>query len=256
MIASNIYLKEISLQVKDWSNNDMELSEIRRRRLAQIIDTRFKGIASDLAAAIGRDSSYVSRIFTEKLEHRRNLGEGLARDIEALLGLAEHSLDDASLLDEAHGGSTPGIAYDNIAPIRPISKQAMVPVISWVTAGSWCEAVDNFSVGDAEMWLPCPIPCSARTYALRVVGDSMTSPYPNEKSYPEGVIIFVDPDKNYENGSRVIAKVPETNEVTFKKLVMDSGRMYLKPLNPAYPTMDITRELHVCGVVIASFSIE
>lgn len=255
-MASTIYHPGISQEVKGWSNLWMKTSDIRRARLAQIIASQFNGVAAELALKIGRDASYISRIFTQKAEHRRNIGEDLARDIEIKLGLAPGSLDDSALLTPVHMLNESMPTYANIAPTRPVSNQSMVPVISWVLAGQWCEAIDNFAPGDSDDWLPCPVFCGPRTYALRVVGDSMTSPYPHERSYPEGVTIFVDPDKSYENGSRVIAKVPATNEVTFKKLVMDSGRVFLRPLNPAYPTIDITSEMHICGVIIGSFSAE
>ena len=133
----------------------------------------------------------------------------------------------------------------------------IIPVISWVKAGEFCEVIDNFEPGDSDEWVPCPVlGASNKTYALRVIGDSMTSPYPGQRSYPEGTIISVDPEREYINGSRIIAKDPETGEATFKQYVLESGRHYLKPLNPQYKIIEITGELHVCGVVIASYQAE
>lgn len=132
----------------------------------------------------------------------------------------------------------------------------MVPVISKVAAGSFCEAIDEFPVGHADEYLPCPSPHGPRTFALVVDGDSMTSPYPTEKSYPHGTICFFDPDKAYSNGSKVVAKLPSSNEVTFKRLVMDSGRTYLMPLNPRYEAIDISSEIHICGTLIGSYNRE
>lgn len=132
-------------------------------------------------------------------------------------------------------------------------RAGRVPVISYVTAGSWCEAVDNFQPGNADEWLPCPTSHGPHTFALEIDGDSMTSPYPNEKSYPHGTVCFFDPDKQAVNGSKVVAKIPGKNEVTFKKLVIDAGRTYLMPLNPKYDPIQVTEELHICGVLIGSF---
>jgi SOS-response transcriptional repressor LexA len=128
-----------------------------------------------------------------------------------------------------------------------------VPLISWVRAGVWCEAIDNYAVGDAESWWPCPVPHGKHTYALRVQGDSMTSPYPGQRSYPEGTIIYVDPDVAVVSGCRVIAKLPNTNEATFKEYRFDSGKHFLKPLNPQYQTIEINEETQFCGVVIGQF---
>lgn len=125
-----------------------------------------------------------------------------------------------------------------------------VPLISWVQAGAWCEA--NFELHDGESWLSCPVPISENGYALKVLGDSMTNPGPG-RSYPTGCIIFVDPDAETKTGDRVIARVPRTNEATFKVLVEDAGRQFLRPINPQYPIIDITEETHICGKVVGSF---
>ncbi|WP_449439557.1 S24 family peptidase [Pseudomonas migulae] len=125
-----------------------------------------------------------------------------------------------------------------------------VPLISWVQAGAWCEA--NFELHDGETWLSCPVAISGSGYALRVLGDSMTNPGPG-RSYPTGCIIFVDPEAESKTGDRVIARVPRTNEATFKVLVEDAGRQFLKPINPQYPIIDITEETHICGKVVGSF---
>ncbi|AZF46770.1 LexA family transcriptional regulator [Pseudomonas sp. R2-7-07] len=125
-----------------------------------------------------------------------------------------------------------------------------VPLISWVQAGAWCES--NFELHDGESWLSCPVPISESGYALKVMGDSMTNPGPG-RSYPTGCIIFVDPEAETKTGDRVIARVPRTNEATFKVLVEDAGRQFLRPINPQYPIIDITEETHICGKVVGSF---
>lgn len=130
-----------------------------------------------------------------------------------------------------------------------------IPLISWVQAGTLSEAIDIYAVGDAEQWLPCPTNHGPRTFALRVCGDSMTS-YHGTRSYPDGVIIYVDPDKSVTNGCRVVAKRIDTNEVTFKQFVDDAGRKYLKPLNPQYPIIEIDGNFTIIGVVIASYAPE
>jgi len=125
-----------------------------------------------------------------------------------------------------------------------------VPLISWVQAGAWCDS--NFEHHDGESWLSCPVPISQNGYALKVLGDSMTNPGPG-RSYPTGCIIFVDPEVETKTGDRVIARVPRTNEATFKILVEDAGRQFLRPINPQYPIIDITEETHICGKVVGSF---
>lgn len=77
-----------------------------------------------------------------------------------------------------------------------------------------------------------------------------------KRSYPEGSIIFVDPEVKAAPGDSVIAMVPETLDITFKILSEDAGRMYLRPLNPQYPIIEITGRKEIFGKVIGTFIIE
>lgn len=127
-----------------------------------------------------------------------------------------------------------------------------IPLISFVQAGNWNEAVDNYAVGDAEEWLPNHPSLGSGGFALRVQGTSMTSPYPGGRSYPEGTIIYVDPNSDgpYE-GKRIVAKVD--GEVTFKELINESGRLMLRPINPQFPMMEFPEDAEIVGVVVGSF---
>lgn len=132
-------------------------------------------------------------------------------------------------------------------------KQGAVPLISWVKAGAWSEAADPLQPGDAERWLPCPTNHSPRSYALRVRGDSMTASY--GRSYPEGCIIFVDPDRaSPVNGERVIAKLSGSDEVTFKVFKEEDGRRWLQPLNSSH--QPIREAFKVLGTVIGKWEDE
>ena len=62
--------------------------------------------------------------------------------------------------------------------------------------------------------------------------------------------ILVDTGKEPKNGSLVVAKLDDTNEATFKKYVIDSGRKFLKPLNPSYPLLPINGNCRIVGVVV------
>lgn len=151
------------------------------------------------------------------------------------------------------GRNRPTSTATDHSNVREIDHRfGKVPLISWVQAGAWCEAISNIEVYDADSWLSCPVPISNLGYALKVHGDSMTNPGPG-RSYPAGCIIFVDPEAETKTGDRVIARVPRTNEATFKILVEDAGRQFLRPINPQYPIIDITEETHICGKVVGSF---
>ncbi len=132
--------------------------------------------------------------------------------------------------------------------------KGLVPVLSTVQAGQWCEEKEIKMLQHVEKWIPCISTHGENTYALRVEGDSMTSTH--GRSYPEGCYILVDPDKVITNGCRVVATIALNNEVTFKEYRHESGKHYLKPLNSQYPIIEMTPEMKICGVVIGMFQEE
>lgn len=144
-----------------------------------------------------------------------------------------------------------------MANVEPGPKvRGFVPLISWVQAGAWCEMQEPFELEDAETWLPCVISHSSTTFALRVRGLSMFNPH-ERRSFREGDIIFVDPARDYENGSLVIVKLANSKEATFKQLVVEGDRRFLKPLNPSWPDpiIELPGDATICGVVISKVEI-
>ncbi|EPG6435675.1 LexA family protein [Klebsiella aerogenes] len=122
------------------------------------------------------------------------------------------------------------------------------PVISWVSAGEWMEAVEPYHRRAIDRWYETSVDCSDDSFWLDVKGDSMTSPV--GLSIPEGTVILVDPDIEPTNGKLVVAKLDTENEATFKKLVLDAGRKFLKPLNPQYPMIEVNGNCRIVGVVV------
>lgn len=125
-----------------------------------------------------------------------------------------------------------------------------IPVVSWVQAGNWTEAIDNLQNKDTIEWLLCPFCHSSSAFALRVRGESMFNPN-GRPSFQEGDIIFVDPARRPENGSLVVVRLDDSNEATFKKLIIEGEKKYLTALNPAWPEkmIIINGNATICGVV-------
>jgi len=84
----------------------------------------------------------------------------------------------------------------------------------------------------------------------------MTSPFPGQRSYPSGTIIYIDPNQQAEIGDRVVAKMVDDNKATFKVLAEDGGQKFLKPLNPQYRNLEINGNCRIVGKVIGSFTPE
>ncbi len=122
------------------------------------------------------------------------------------------------------------------------------PVISWVSAGSWEEAVQPYPDGFSDRYEISDYDSKGPAFWLEVKGDSMTAT--TGVSVPEGMMILVDTEADVQPGKLVIAKLPASNEATFKKLVEDAGRRYLKPLNPAYKMVECDENCRIIGVAV------
>lgn len=147
------------------------------------------------------------------------------------------------------GAITAGTMRSNIESAEVPSSA--VPVISWVQAGNWTEVMTQFTAADAESWVPCPVNHGPRTFVLHVRGESMYNPHA-KKSFRDGDLIYVDPDRSADNGALVVAKLDDSNEATFKQLIVEGEKRFLKAINPAWPDpiIPINGNASICGVVI------
>lgn len=202
------------------------MESTRRKRLAQLISTKYNGVQADLV----RESGLSAGRITQLLDPNDTFGERAARSLEQRLRLPTRWFDQ----DESNVEEAPSI-------------KTGVPLISWIRAGDWAEASDPYAPGDAEAWVPTLRPTSARAFALRVRGDSMTNPH--GRSYPEGSIIIVEPERRSPvNGERIVAKLMGSDEVTFKVYKEEDGRRWLQPLNSSH--LPIREPFKVIGTVV------
>ncbi len=195
---------------------------------------------------------------SKKSDHVQSIADALGISVSWLLtgeGLKHPSTGSGqqpNIVDAEEiifGDTKSGLSIANTAPGPDIS--GLIPVISWVHAGDWHEAIDEMRPHVSEEMIACVPHHGAQTYALRIQGDSMTSPV--GRSYPDGCIIYVDPDQRgcASTGDRIIAKVSGENMVTFKQLANDGTKPYLKPLNPQH--QPIFEEFRVLGKVIGMY---
>lgn len=184
----------------------------------------------ELAEKVGTSQQSIEQLENGKTKRPRYLPE-LAR---ILLVSIEWLLD--------------GNNDNNVSQTHPSDKRNKYPLISWVTAGEWQEAVEAYNLKDIDEWYESDIHIMGDAFWLRVEGDSMTSPV--GQSIPEGHMVLVDTGREPKNGSLVIAKLTDANEATFKKLIIDGGNKYLKGLNPNWPMTPINGNCKIIGVVI------
>jgi len=195
--------------------------------------------ALGLSQAQLAEKSGVSQVTIQHLESGRNSTSKKLLDIARALGVTAEWLA---------SGEGPRREASNVAPVSQQPESFRYPVISWVAAGAWAEAVEPFPPGYSDRYELSDYDSKGVAFWLEVKGDSMTSPVGT--SIPEGMLILVDTEAEAIPGKLVVAKLADSNEATFKKLVEDGGRRFLKPLNPAYPTEMCLEGCRIVGVVV------
>lgn len=226
----------------------MNIKDIRHQNLLAL--SRELGGLRDMAR---RSSSALDANYLSQLKNRsREMGDSYARKIEESLSLPAGWMDHQHQVPSTQVGAGPpgreaASAMDNIGPA---AATGLVPLVSWVRAGEFAEAIDAFEPGDSDTWIRTYSRLSTHAFALEVRGDSMVNPW-GRPSFPPGTIIIVDPEVGADAGKFVIAKLEGDDEATFKKLVREAGdRLYLQPLNPSYPMIPVDRPMLVVGVVV------
>lgn len=210
------------------------IHEIRHQRLLELIEEA--GSVSAFAKRTGRSISQVSQL-KSRTRHSssgrpRVVGEVLARELEAIFGKP------LGWMDVPPGDTVEG----NVSTVHAGRK---VPVISLIQAGLLRGMEPASSNEWVTAWHSTP---SANAFALKVEGDSMVSL--TSPSFPAGTIIIVDPARRAHADDYVVARDPQ-NRPTFRQLVGDGASWYLRPLNQAYPTVEIDDpDMRVIGTVI------
>lgn len=210
-----------------------DITENRRVNLRKWIDKHHNGVQASFMEKTEINQGELSGLLSKK-----SFGEKKARSLEEVAGMPFLYLD-----------------KDPTDNVIPTITKGLIPLISWVAAGSWstveCRDLDNV----VEKWMPCPEKHSSDTFALTVVGLSMYNPN-GELSFKEGDIIFVDPNVEPENKSCVIAFDNDSQTTTFKQLIIDeNGNKFLVPLNPMWPDkiIPINGNTNIAGVIIGKW---
>lgn len=168
----------------------------------------------------------------------KSIGDEVARRIEEKTGKP------AYWLDHDHVGIDTDLIPEGTE--RLDTDGDMLPVISWVAAGSWTE-VDSSYMNDFDSDIPRPKDLSKHSFGLVVRGRSM---WPEFKP---GEVIIVEPNVGLGDlidGDLVVVQCNDDNEATFKQLVLGDNAedMYLKPLNPDWPEQEM-RPMSECMLV-------
>lgn len=124
----------------------------------------------------------------------------------------------------------------NVNPLELIADAAsqvrLVPVIGYVAAGQWAEAIE-----EPDSWHPVPGDVGGpKAFALKPKGDSM------DNVASEGEIIVVDPDQLELIDGKAYIVTNAEGEATFKRYRADPPRLEPDSSNPEHKPILIGRE--------------
>ncbi len=162
---------------------------------------------------------------TYEMARRYTLGTAKPRE-DKLKELADKFLVEISYLDH-------GSYLDNNIDInqKKHNQGREIPVISWVAAGAWTPVDGVPKDTEVIRTIPPNAKAGKNGYGLIVVGESMLP------DFLPGDYIYVNPDFqicDLKTGNKVIVSCDGDTEATFKKLIVETNRMYLEPLNPKW----------------------
>ncbi|EPH9898296.1 TPA: LexA family transcriptional regulator, partial [Providencia stuartii] len=192
-----------------------------------------------------------------------SIGMGQSAVAQLLNGVNALNIENAAKLAEALQVTvdefSPSLAkeirgmFKAVDPLKTPSmdEKYQYPLFTKVQAGSFSTEFNSYTQKDAVSWIPTAKKASERAFWLEVEGQSMTAPPGGKPSFPEGMLVLVDPDEEVKFGDFCVARLLN-DEFTFKRLIREGGVEYLEPLNPRYDLIPINGNCTIIGKVIKS----
>lgn len=118
-------------------------------------------------------------------------------------------------------------ALIQLIPQQESTEAIEVPLLGKIAAGRPIDAISQ----DEMVAIPKELLGRGRTYALRVVGDSMI-----DEHIADGDLIIIEHCEQAQNGQTVVALVDDSS-ATVKKIYYEKGQVRLQPANPKYEPM-------------------
>jgi len=186
----------------------------------------------------------------QKRMSQRELADRLKVSQQAVSYLTRQEQENSKYTEEIAtilGISPSWLKYgENLPQEEQAESTLLVPIIEWADVAS-----DTMT---SNRNIICPIRHSPKAYATYVPGPAMHGP--TGRCYPDESIIFVDPNQLTPptNRTPVIARLLDTNDITFRMYYNDGSERYLAALNTDYPPTH-SRPFEIIGTVIAGMVI-
>lgn len=210
----------------------MKWFEIAKTRMQSAGETQ-----ETLAERLGVTKGAVSHWFSDKREpDLKVIGE-----IFKILGVSATLNEDGTF----------SLTGDSAVQQHTIIPAYKYPLFASVQAGDF-DAVSGYTERDSNGLIATTKKASDKSFWLTVEGHSMTAPQGVVPSFPEGMLILIDPEADVEPGDFCIAGIFNDSEVTFKKFTKEDGQPWLEPLNPnpRYQSIPFDENCRIIGKVV------
>lgn len=118
-----------------------------------------------------------------------------------------------------------------------------IPIISWSEAATM---TPNSRIENRLKTIKLGIEVPPKTFGLLIE-------YTLDSRFPEGTVLIVDQKKEPKNLSYVITADIETKSSSIKRYILDGGTIYLKAIDPSFPSVRYEADkFRIVGVVIQS----
>lgn len=131
-----------------------------------------------------------------------------------------------------------------------LNKKQLLPLVGDSVAGPFAESFGDFRKFQeipSNVLLNERVLTSDEVFLLQVHGDSMIN-----ANIDDGDILLIQKIREFKSGDIVVAR--SDDGTTVKRFVVDGGKTYLKPENPAYKIIPIYPETYFDGKVILNLS--
>lgn len=135
----------------------------------------------------------------------------------------------------------------------PVKQQYEYPLFTTLQAVQFAEGT-ALTERHYLQWVPTTKNAGPNSFWLEVTGHSMTAAPGTKPSFPEGMLILVDPSEVVDHSDFCVAGIHNDSEVTFKRYVREDGQSWLEPLNPnpRYQSIPCNEDCRIIGRVITA----
>lgn len=125
------------------------------------------------------------------------------------------------------------------------------PIFSHIQAKIFSPKLKTFTKDNAKKQISTTKKANNSAFQLKIKDNSITAPTSSKPSFPNKILILINPKQAIKPDNFCIAKL-KNNKFTFKKLIKNSDQIFLQPLNPQYPIIPCNKNYSIIEKIIAN----